>query len=82
MSSPETTGKTSYKFSVKANQSLTTGTIGFEGYLASDKPITDDDALNLLRGIERCEEKFEAAGYLVAKTSPTSIKKPSGNNGK
>ena len=66
-------GKTGYKYSIKFNQSLTSGTLGFEGYYAFD----EYDSFNphiLLEMLKEQEKVFTEAGYKVASIVPNNLK--------
>ena len=69
------TEKTGYKYSIKFNQSLTSGTIAFEGYYAFD---TVDEGLidnhPLLHILKNIEKQFQEAGYKVASIIPNNMK--------
>jgi len=67
------TEKTGYKYSVKFNQSLTSGTIAFEGYYAFDE-IEDYDKETLLGLLVTTEKVFQDAGYKVASIVPNNLK--------
>jgi hypothetical protein len=71
----EMTEKTGYKFSAKFNQSLTSGTIAFEGYFGFDS--FEEYLLNkdvLLRILKEQEEIFTKEGYKVASIIPNNLK--------
>jgi hypothetical protein len=59
---------------VKFSQSLTTGTIGFEGYLAFDEPNQFDKTM-LATLLENVEAEFSKRGYKIASLSPTNSEK-------
>jgi len=63
-----------FKYSVKFSQSLTTGTIGFEGYLAFDD-VNDFDKTLLVTMLENIEGEFHKRGYKVASIEPTNSEK-------
>lgn len=66
--------KTGYKYSVKFSQSLTTGTIGFEGYQAFDD-INEFDKTMLATLLENVEAEFSKRGYKIASINPTNSEK-------
>jgi hypothetical protein len=69
----EMTEKTGYKYSIKFNQSLTSGTIAFEGYYAFDNPSEFDKGI--LLGLLIAQEKaFQDKGYKVASIIPNNLK--------
>ncbi len=68
------TEKTGYKYSIKFNQSLTSGTIAFEGYYAFDDFVTDYDPERLLTMLKNTETVFQAAGYKVASIIPNNMR--------
>ena len=68
--------KTGYKYSVKFSQSLTTGTIGFEGYQAFDD-INEFDKTMLPTLLENIEAEFSKRGYKIASITPTNAEKVS-----
>lgn len=67
------TEKTGYKYSIKFNQSLTSGTIAFEGYFAFDSPI-DFDPTVLVSMLKEQESAFQNEGYKVASAVPNNMK--------
>ena len=67
--------KTGYKYSIKFNQSLTSGTIAFEGYFAFDEFHEFDTKPNpLLPMLQSIEKDFMDAGYKVASIVPNNLK--------
>ena len=72
--------KTGYKYSIKFNQSLTSGTFAFEGYLGFDHP-SEFDATILVNMLKEQESAFQAEGYKVASIIPNNLKQLS-NGGK
>jgi hypothetical protein len=72
--------KTGFKYSIKFNQSLTSGTIAFEGYFAFDHP-TEFDTGKLLGMLQEQETAFANAGYKIASSIPNNMKQLS-NGGK
>jgi hypothetical protein len=69
----EMTEKTGFKYSIKFSQSLTSGTIAFEGFYAFDE-IKDYDKETLLRLLVSTEKVFQDAGYKVASIVPNNLK--------
>ena len=67
------TEKVSYKYSIKFNQSLTSGTIAFEGYYAFDEHEKYNPHI-LLTFLKETENTFKDAGYKVASTIPNNLK--------
>ena len=67
------TEKTGYKYSIKFNQRLTSGTIAFEGYYAFDE---FPQQLNLLVEMLKSTEKvFAEEGYKIASSIPNNLQK-------
>lgn len=56
-----TNEKTGYKYSINFNQSLTIGTIAFEGYFAFDL-LSEYDKQALLLLLQNTEKVFQDAG--------------------
>jgi hypothetical protein len=69
----QTSQKTGYKYSIKFNQSLTSGTIAFEGYYAFDQ-VGDYDKKTLLELLKNTEKVFQDEGYKVASIVPNNLK--------
>lgn len=71
------TEKTGYKYSAKASQSLTTGTIGFEVTMYFDDPTELEGANKnrLVDMMENVETTFEKRGYKIASIEPTNLEK-------
>ena len=69
------TEKTGYKYSIKFNQSLTAGTIAFEGFFAFDDPEQFDQQNGiLLTMLQVQEEIFRSQGYKVASSIPNNMR--------
>lgn len=72
------TEKTGFKYTVKFSQSLTTGTIGFEGSYNFDDPKEFENPKNkqyLVGLLEAIEETFEKKGFKIASITPTNMEK-------
>ena len=67
------TEKVSYKYSIKFSQSLTAGTIAFEGYYAFDDK-DEYDPMVLLKMLEDTEDAFAKEGYKVASIIPNNMR--------
>ena len=67
--------KTGYKYSIKFSQSLTSGTIAFEGYFAFDEPGDfEREAGILMTMLQIQEDIFTKEGYKVASTIPNNMR--------
>ncbi len=67
--------KTGYKYSIKFNQSLTSGTLAFEGYFGFDDPQEfEEQSAKLLTMLQKTEEVFTTAGYKVASIIPNNMR--------
>lgn len=69
------TEKTGYKFSIKANQSLSNGMIAFEGYFAFD--TFDEFNINkdlLVKMFKTQQEEFEREGFKCSSIIPNNMK--------
>ena len=75
------TEKAGYKYSIKFNQSLTSGTIAFEGYFAFDL-LNEYDKQALLILLQNTEKVFQDAGYKVASIVPNNLKQLANTNTK
>ena len=72
------TEKTGYKYTVKFSQSLTTGTIGFEGSYSFDDPKDIENPIHkqyLVTLLEEIETTFDKKGYKIATFVPTNAEK-------
>lgn len=73
--------KTGFKYSVKFSQSLTTGTLGFEGFYAFSELENFDENI-LVEALKRQEDAFRKDGiHKVATYDPTNSEKTSKKNG-
>ena len=71
------TEKIGYKYSIKFNQSLTSGTIAFEGYYAFDE-AKDFEKKVLVELMKAQEKAFQDEGYKIAsKIEPKEKKETS-----
>ena len=69
------TDKTGYKFSIKANQSLSNGMIAFEGYFAFDtfdEFLTNKDLLTKM--FQETQAQFEKEGFKCSSIIPNNMK--------
>ena len=73
------TEKTGCKYSVKFNQSLTSGTIAFEGYYAFDH-LGEYEPSVLVTLLHNTEKLFQDAGYKVASIVPNNLKQLANGN--
>src|SRR4029079_1637166 len=70
------TEKTGYKFSIKANQSLSSGMIGLEAYYAFDGQ-KDFDATVIPNILKAQEQKLTKAGYKLCSLIPNNMEQAS-----
>jgi hypothetical protein len=70
------TDKTSFKYSIKFNQSLSNGMIAFEGYMAFDDMADYDTNKNLLwQKLQEQDKLFRDNGFRTACEIPNNMDK-------